>query len=64
MPNECLGDFYCQKFFLKPSDYILFRGYQVEDQKNFLRQVKKSSFSFACDVEGISLLEKEDQIWI
>ncbi|KXB32783.1 hypothetical protein HMPREF3187_01802 [Aerococcus christensenii] len=22
-------------FFLKPSDYTLFRGYQVEDQKNF-----------------------------
>lgn len=64
MPNECLGDFYCQKFFLKPSDYTLFHGYQVEDQKKFLRQVKKSAFSFACDVEGISLLEKEDQIWI
>lgn len=52
------------KIFLKPSDYTLFHGYQVEDQKNFLRQVKKSAFSFACDVEGISLLEKEDQIWI
>lgn len=52
------------KIFLKPSDYALFYGYQVEDQKNFLRQVKKSAFSFACDVEGISLLEKEDQIWI
>ena len=63
MPNECLGDFYCQKFFLKPSDYTLFCGYQAEGQK-LLRQVKKSAFSFACDLEGISLLEKEDQIWI